>query len=138
MENVIPRRWIFHSLSLLQLRSYQFSQGLLRPYFTTWTRRNNRSNREAVRRCLNTLVNSHRFPSFLGRLIYGRLVLLLGTVYCSVSLLTRCFSWFRCTTINLLRTFKALIYFAQQRNVSIFTDFGQYYFSPIFRQFIQR
>ena len=135
-ENVSPRRWIFS----LYLYFNSVPTNLVKGYFALTLQRERHGiiAKQFVARYLDTLLNSYRFPSFLGRLIYRRLVLLLGTVYCSVSLTyTRCFSWFRCTTINLLRTSKAVIYFAQQRNVSIFTDFGQYYLSPIFRQFIQ-
>ena len=37
VENVNARRWICHSPSLLESRSYQFSSRILRPYCTSWT-----------------------------------------------------------------------------------------------------
>ena len=42
--------------------------------------------KQFVARYLDTLLNSYRFPTFLGRLIYRRLVLLLGTVFSIINL----------------------------------------------------
>lgn len=115
VENVSPRRWIIDSLSLLQLRSSQFSQGLLRLHFTTWTSRNNR---ETARRCLtpwqivNVLLGSFNFWKTCPSSGYG-------VLFSTINLHSMFLIWFRCTTINLLRMFKAVIYFAQQQNVSI-------------------
>ena len=42
VENMNTRQWIFHSPSLLERCSYQFSSQILQPHCTNWTDWNNR------------------------------------------------------------------------------------------------